>query len=463
MRALVLSLGVLAAMLAVVPGAQATPTVTLQQSAATVPVGQGVTFGATATTDDGAEITSLAWAFGDGQAGSGASVTHAYGAPGTYSVTVTATDANGRTAGATGSVRVVGTLSAAFTFAPATPSIGGAVAFDASASDDPGGAVSAYRWKFGDGSNGTGAKPSHTYTTGGDKTVTLQVATADGRTATVSHALHVNTPPTAGFDVAPAAPLTGDAVTFTSTASDADGGADLASISWDLNGDGTYGDASGPRATAVFLAAGRYTVGQRVTDMAGAAATVTRSFDVAGPPAPPPVVPPAGTEKGQAVAVVPAPGAPVLPAVSMPALDAAPAAPAASAASTGAPAAVALKLLRVRIQLAGTVKTTRTRITRLLVFAPQGAMVAARCSGRRQGCPASGLRQKVRKAGHVRLATMERSLRVGARIVVSVGKAGFATRRIVLTMRDGKAPARSETCLLTTGAGAAKEGRCPAA
>jgi PKD repeat protein len=119
------------------------------------------------------------------------------------------------------------------------------VTFDASASNDQGGPIASYTWSFGDGATGTGVKPSHKYTTVGDKTVTLTVTTPDGRAATAGHTVHVNAPPKAGFDVAPGAPVTGDTVTFTSSATDPDGAADLAAIAWDLNGDGKYNDATG--------------------------------------------------------------------------------------------------------------------------------------------------------------------------------------------------------------------------
>src|SRR5439155_20824622 len=39
----------------------------------------------------------------------------------------------------------------------------GACSFDASASADPDGFVASYAWAFGDGTTGTGAKPTHTY------------------------------------------------------------------------------------------------------------------------------------------------------------------------------------------------------------------------------------------------------------------------------------------------------------
>ena len=48
-----------------------------------------------ATAADGQSAASVGWDFGDGSQASGSSVTHAYGVPGAYPVTVTATDASG--------------------------------------------------------------------------------------------------------------------------------------------------------------------------------------------------------------------------------------------------------------------------------------------------------------------------------------------------------------------------------
>jgi PKD repeat protein len=65
--------------------------------------------------------------------------------------------------------------------------------FDASASTAPGSTISSYAWTFGDGGTGTGVKPSHTYTSIGDKSVTLTVTNAQGATAMVTNTAHVTT------------------------------------------------------------------------------------------------------------------------------------------------------------------------------------------------------------------------------------------------------------------------------
>jgi PKD repeat protein len=529
--------------LALAATAQAVPPTVDFQAPATARVNESVGFAATATGAGGATIASLAWSFGDGASGSGAAVEHTYGTAGTRTVTLTATDSNGESAVASHDVQIVDAATAAFSWAPTVPNVNGAVSFDANGSADPAGAIQSYDWTFGDGASGSGATPSHSYATSGDKTVKLTITSSvDGHTTSVSKTVHVNvppyaafvfagldapagqdpstpvlgqqvafngqgssdpdgtittwawdlgtgtfgapatvptltttfttagnrdirvqvtddhgataiattrlrvnSPPVAGFGIAPAAPRTAQSVTFSSTASDPDGVADLAATSWDLNGDGTYGDATGSTARATFLTAGTYTIGQRVTDKGGATTTTTKALVVSGPPAPPP---PSNPGDGTPPTVVPSPGAP----------------PVVAPASNGSSKTVALRALRgVRVQLTGTVTGGRTRIARILVVAPKGALVAARCAGgKAKGCPAGTARRRVTTSGRVRLTTLQRSLWVGARIVVSVAKTGFVTKRIELTMRTGKAPARSEACLMPTVAGKTRIGRCPA-
>ncbi len=53
-------------------------------------------------------------------------------------------------------------------------------------SRNPGGAIASRSWEFGDGSTGSGATPSHTYSEPGTYTVTLTVEGSDGSTASTS-------------------------------------------------------------------------------------------------------------------------------------------------------------------------------------------------------------------------------------------------------------------------------------
>ncbi|MFB4296090.1 LamG-like jellyroll fold domain-containing protein [Actinomadura sp. NTSP31] len=69
-----------------------------------------------------------------------------------------------------------------------------ACTFDGSASADPDGSVPSYSWDFGDGTTGTGAKPSHAYAAAGDHTVKLTVTDDKGATGEVVHTVTATAP-----------------------------------------------------------------------------------------------------------------------------------------------------------------------------------------------------------------------------------------------------------------------------
>jgi hypothetical protein len=80
---------------------------------------------------------------------------------------------------------------ASFLVSTSNPVAASPVVFDGSASSDPDGTIESYSWDFGDGSEGTGATPSHTYAQVGVYTVTLTVADNEGETAKVSQPVHI--------------------------------------------------------------------------------------------------------------------------------------------------------------------------------------------------------------------------------------------------------------------------------
>jgi hypothetical protein len=82
----------------------ATPTVSVSPGGSAV-VGQAVTFHATAS-DSWSPPVDFAWTFGDGGTGGTDTVTHTFGAPGTYTISVSASDQAGNTATASTTLTV---------------------------------------------------------------------------------------------------------------------------------------------------------------------------------------------------------------------------------------------------------------------------------------------------------------------------------------------------------------------
>ncbi len=160
--------------------------------------------------------SSVSWSFGDGatsfdSSGSGpTTMTHTYGAPGTYTAVLTLVDPMGGISQASQQVTVTGgtpgggtptggtptgptgttaadeSPTAAFALRTSFRGTGQPLKFDASGSHDPDGSITAYAWNFGDGSIGSGASPSHAFRKAGTYTVTLGVRDSAGLSASTS-------------------------------------------------------------------------------------------------------------------------------------------------------------------------------------------------------------------------------------------------------------------------------------
>jgi PKD repeat protein len=165
--------------------------------------GSPVSFDGTASSDpnSGGSVSSYSWSFGDGATGTGATASHTYASPGTYTVQLTVTDSFGLVSSTISKqVQVFVPPSAAFTLSPTSPVSGHPVAFKGTTSSDPnsGGSISSYSWSFGDGGTASGAAPSHTYREKGTYTVKLTVTDNFGISTSVSRRVTVRAagPPT---------------------------------------------------------------------------------------------------------------------------------------------------------------------------------------------------------------------------------------------------------------------------
>jgi hypothetical protein len=209
----------------------------------------------------------------------------------------------------------------------------------------------------------------------------------------------------AGFDVAPASPRVGDPVQLVSSSCDPEDA--VWSEDWDLNGDGTSDDATGPTASVTFASPGAHLVGLRVMTASGSVTTVWHTVvvapaDAAAPPPLPPLISP-------------------FPVVS----------------------------------LGGRLADGKTRVNFFSVQAPVCSSVSVTCTGR--GCPFKATTALV---GHraLRLRGVERRFRAGDRVTVAVSRGGLVGKLTEFRMRREKPPLRTDKCVLP---GASIGSKCP--
>ncbi|MFA5056089.1 MAG: PKD domain-containing protein [Dehalococcoidia bacterium] len=157
---------------------------------------------------------------------------------------------------------------------------GSPVSFSGGFTDPGTGDTHTIEWNFGDGTpivTGT-LTPTHTYTSGGDYTVTLTVTDDDGGVGSDTITVHVNAAPIAN----PAGPYTGDegaAITFDGSASyDPDG--TIVSYEWDLDDDGDFSDAQGAIIQNTWPDDYSGNIGLKVTDDEGATGFATTTVTI---------------------------------------------------------------------------------------------------------------------------------------------------------------------------------------
>jgi hypothetical protein len=214
----------------------------------------------------------------------GSSAGWTYQTPGTYAIRVRATDRRGRVAYATAQVQVTNRAPTARLAGATSTTLGAVITLDATGSSDPDGRVAAFAWDL-DGDGQPDAAPaagrvSYTPRAPGLQVVRVWVTDELGAVSGAQLTVKVaNATPVARI-VLPARIVVGTVVTLDgSTSSDADG--TIARYDWDINGDGTYNDASGPTVPMTFTKATTSAIVRlRVTDEFGLTHMASKTFTV---------------------------------------------------------------------------------------------------------------------------------------------------------------------------------------
>ncbi len=243
-------------------------------------IGQAIAFNGSGSTDQNNLPLTYAWDFGDGSTGSQAMPVHTYGAAGSYTVKLTVSDSSGLSASAstTATITAPTTLTAS-PGGPYTATVGSAISFNGSASYDPKGETLTYAWDFGDGSQGTTAAPSHTYTQAGTYTVTLTVTNTDGATASATTTATVSAVLSAVLN-GPYSGNVSQVISFSGAGSTGPGN-DTLTYAWNF-GDGAT--TSGSTVTHAYTAAGTFAVSLTVTDtVTSSTASTTASAVITQP------------------------------------------------------------------------------------------------------------------------------------------------------------------------------------
>jgi large repetitive protein len=460
--------------------------------------GVAVNFTATASDDLALPAAAYTWdldgnnTFGDGGF-TGATASTIFATAGAKTVRVRVTDSGGSATTVAKTVNVNTVPVADFTVNPQTPRLGETVTFTSTSTDADAGQTLAVAWDLdadGQFDDSTAANPTRAFPTEGEKVVRLRVTDSVGSTHIRERRFEVQSvAPVAGFTSSPAAPLPGQTVTFTSTATPSPGSV-INKIEWKFDAISGFVQG-GSVATYAFRTAGRHTVELKVTDSNGVDIATAEIVVNAAPTALirfSPSFPYAGDvvdfaslsrdpdgylasetwdldgdgqfddARGKVASkafatlgahtvrlrVVDGSGAGAVHAVTL------------NVRARPVPPPPAPEQLDATVRISSRPGKGSTLITRLGVRTSRGATVRASCKGK--GCP-RGKASSTRSRGKaLRLRSLERRLWAGSRIRIYVTAKGKVGSYTTLLIRRSKLPSRKDLCLAP---GTTRTMRCP--
>ncbi|MCP4697986.1 MAG: PKD domain-containing protein [Gammaproteobacteria bacterium] len=233
------------------------------------------TFDASDSRDLDGTISSYRW-FMAGHELAGENVTFTFAEPGNYIIELTVTDNRGSKDTHSRTISVNDPPQAAFRMEPNPAEASRPTTFDASASMDPDGTISSYRWSITGGYiRYTEENMTFTFAEPGDYTVELRVMDNQRGQDTLSRTITVTEPPQAAFRIEPdPAEAQGPTIFDASASMDPDGA--ISSYHWSVAGNELVGE----NVTFTFDEAGYYSVELAVQDDLGARDTLHRTLSV---------------------------------------------------------------------------------------------------------------------------------------------------------------------------------------
>ena len=211
-----------------------------------------------ARTTGGVGPFMFSWSFGDGNLSVINPASDTYSTPGSFTVTLTATDSDGVNASSSQVIIVAPALSVGLTNNPTTPEADQPVNFTATQSGGVGNV--SLTWDFGDNGSTTENPTAHNYTTSGSFLVSVTATDADGVSITSTQTVNVVASLGASLTFSPSSPHAGDNIIFVASAT---GGVQPYNYSWSF-GDSTTG--SGSPVSHIYQSDVSYTVVLTVTD-----------------------------------------------------------------------------------------------------------------------------------------------------------------------------------------------------
>jgi len=221
------------------------------------------------------------WDFGNGQLSTSKTPSVTYSQPGTYTVRLVVKNSSGVDEEIkTNYITVFPSPSASFTANITTACVPATVQFTDQSTTPPGaGSIVSWSWDFGDGSNSAQQNPSHTYSSTGFFTVTLQITSSTGCKSYASIGRYIRIVNGINADFSISQPTTCQAP-FIINFQDQSSGPGTLSYLWNFGNGGANSTLQNPGSS--YSAAGTYSVQLSVQSNLGCSGTITKNIVVAG-------------------------------------------------------------------------------------------------------------------------------------------------------------------------------------